>query len=128
MSYVIKIGKPDKDVLDCTDEELYYSSDWNNWKIYKDSKVDGTESLTVPAFGSDYVDIFHSLGYVPAVEIWVNDGSYNVAIPGPDVNIDYNFDFYIDSSKVRVYGADGGLGADKTFTVYYKIYYEQIGQ
>ena len=114
-----------KDVQDCTDKELTYDSSWNNWKIKLDSSVNGTKTLNVPGGGDGYVDITHTLGYAPACEVWIYDGTNNFLIPGPDVGVNYQFDAYIDSSKIRVCGRDEGGGA-KSFTVKYKVYYERI--
>jgi hypothetical protein len=124
----LRIKKPGimKNVQDCTDQELIYSSDWNNWKVFLDSSVNGTVNLSVPLGTSGSVVISHNLGYVPACEIWVNDGTNNFVSPGNSVTGGYQFDQIIDSSKITVYGNDGSSFGAKVFIVKYKIYYERI--
>lgn len=126
MTYGIKTSKLGVDVKTATELELTYNSEWNNWKIYSE----GTTTLNVPentgAGETGNVDITHSLGYVPAVELWAVDGTDIVCIPGPDTTIDYSFDFYIDSSKIRIFGTDGSMLGAKNFTIRYVIYYEKI--
>jgi hypothetical protein len=111
-----------------TEEEKYYSSQYNNWKIFSEGSV----SLIVPANnGTDnygYTDVTHSLGYVPAVETSVSVSGENMIIPGPDQSFNYTFDFYIDSGKVRFTGVDSSFVGGTTVTINYRIFYERIDQ
>lgn len=64
--YGIKIGISGKNVQDCADEELVFSSDFQAWSIYSEGSgtVDGAGRATIS----------HSLGYAPAFDIFLDVG------------------------------------------------------
>lgn len=136
MSYGIKISKSGYDVLTTADENLVYSSELNNWKIYKSSDTEGEIVFVIPDWDVGYyVDLTHNLGYIPAIEAWCKitdspDGSNgNFMIPSGfgGNNGSMVIDTYIDSSKIRFYCWSSAPGGD-TAIIKYKIYYERLDQ
>lgn len=107
-----------------TDDQLVYSSEWNNWKIFDE----GSKDLVIPPDMEPRVtEITHGLGYVPAVEVWGLIGGKHFTAPGYDENFDVPFDFAVDSNKIYFYGANYTWPeVQKTVTFKYTIYYERI--
>jgi len=130
MSYGIKVSKSGYDVRTADDENLVYSSEFNNWKIAQSSEESGEITLVIPASGASYYkDIVHNLGYPPACEMWVKGfGGKYYTVPSAfgGVTATVAVDIYIDSTKIRVYAWTPGSG--ETTYLKYKIYADRLDQ
>lgn len=104
--YGIKIGPAGKNVQDCTDEELIFSSEFQAWSIYSEGSgnVDGAGRATIP----------HSLGYPPVFDIFIDAGSGKYEEVRVGYSTDTNLHIFID------YGIYG------TTNYKYKIYTTRI--
>jgi hypothetical protein len=121
MSKGLKVGT---NTATNTDNELVYSSEWNNWKIFAQNSKD----LVVPADMNTYsTSITHGLGYVPAVEVWVVVDGLTYACPGYENTFNIPFDWLVDNDKVYFYAANYTFPeVQKTITFKYTVYYERI--
>ena len=119
--YGLKVSKAGYDVKTAADDKLIYSSEFNNFKVY----AAGTTTLTLTGVAQNYVDVSHSLGYVPAYMVFVIDGTILRRLPTVLTDGATGFDPFMDSSKLRIYGQDSG-GAGGTYTLKYYIFIEQI--
>lgn len=124
MSKGLKVGT---NIATNTDDQLVYSSEWNNWKIAQT----GTFSLALPSTMATQTQVIsHTLGYAPAVEVWATFDNQSVLTPGywfsaTDIMDGCVFDFTISSSQVVVYAQNYG-DYNKTVSFRYIIYYERI--
>lgn len=129
----IKISKEGYDVTDSatTLNKLIFSSAYNNWKVYAEGTT--TISLTTNADGTGNtgsVTISHGLGYVPAIEAFVQISGSWVRIPTYQLSLnDDVFDAYINSTQLVIEGFPGfdtPASTTLTFSVKYVIFYEQV--
>lgn len=123
MSVGLKVGT---DLENNTDDELVYSSEWNNWKIFDEK----TKALSVPADYNNYsTDAAHGLSYTPAVEVWAEVDGKIFTVPGYDNTFSIAMDYTIDATNIYFYAANfTDPPADKTVTFCYTVYYERLDQ
>jgi len=102
-TYGIKIGISGKNVQDCTNEELTYSSEFSVWNVFLEGQItlDGSGNGTIT----------HNLGYCPTFDIWLMYAGSTVDSCA-----------YSTSSTLEIRGFTGYGG----FTMQYKIYTTKI--
>jgi len=129
MPYGIKISNTGYDVKTCDDEQLSYSSEFNNWKISNDSEISGEVTLTMAGHYNPIVhtDISHSLGYVPTCMLWAETTAGKIYLLPSAFTTSLGtavVDTYIDSSKIRIYA----WGENEAIKIKYKIFYDKIDE
>lgn len=149
LDYGFKISQLGYDVKTATDQQLIFSSKLNALKNY----IIGTATITIPA-NTPAVTLFtvtytHSLGFVPAIFAYPNDGTYAapiLCIP-PDLGSGYanpetpvvdncQFSYDLTSTYIKFYlrtydtaTTNKFWGANPQYTITFKIYIftQQIG-
>jgi len=121
----IKISKEGYDVKTASDNQLIFSSAFNNWKVH----ASGTVNLILDGENSNYVDIYHSLEYVPTAMAFLVWGDISSKLPffyviNEDMGMYVYFDLYISASSIRIWGMDT-WGGD-TYPLKYYIFKEKI--
>lgn len=138
--YGLKIAQPGFDVSTATNQQLVLSSSFNTLKNY----LIGAVSVNIPANVSDDITFSgtfnHALGFVPAVMVFPNDGTYACMVSWtqqqngtPLSNIELcNYQYTIDSSNLIFYAttaSGSSFPGNSAFTINFKYYIftQQIG-
>ena len=103
MGYGMKVSDAGYNVLTAGNVNLSFNSDLATHSIYN------IASVSISGAGDPYVDVTHSLGFIP--KVWVfqveNDGDdYLRRVP---VDLGWSsgsLDYYIDDTKVRIEAED----------------------
>ncbi len=135
MATVFKLSKEGYDAETTDSENLIINSDLECLKIYDHGS--GSISVTTDTdlgdygwSGTDYDDITHNLGYVPAFRIFANDPDWGIGenhwqeAPLDSVGGDSEVivTAYVDSTKLRIYQIYRVGLEDITNVINYKYY------
>jgi len=104
MGYGMKVSDAGYNVLTAGNANLSFNSDLASHSIYNIASAD------IEGAGDPYVDVTHSLGFIPKVWVFLagNDGDdYYRRIPLDYFTSSDSLDYYITSSKVRIEAEDG---------------------
>ena len=108
LDYGIKISKPGINVLEATEEELFYTSRRDQLKVYMEGEVDITGTTKT---------IAHNLGYKPFVMMFIKENGLSVWKKYPSFG---TTGFYVDGTNLYI---DGLVSGDK---IYYYIFIDQL--
>jgi len=108
----IKISKPGSSVLDCPEEDLYFTTRKKLIKIYAEDIYTST--------GAGNTTIAHNLGYVPMVTVFGLEvgGNWN-RLPVPTYFTD-RLTYYVDDTNLYLHSAASGE------KFYYRIFVDKI--
>jgi len=112
MSYGMKVSKAGYNVLTTGNVNLSFNSDLATHSIFN------VASASIEGSGDPYVDVTHSLGFVPKVWVFLlqNDGEDYISRVPIDLGWSSgSLDYYIDDTKVRIEAED--TSEDYTFKV-----------
>lgn len=135
----LKISEAGTDVKTATDRQLVFSNQFNYLKTY----LVGTSSITITAGTTTATKLStsfsHNLGYVPAVQVWINDGTYAApisftarAFATRSALVDRSYyNYYVNSTDIKFYlKTDDSTywpqGADKIIYFKYYIFTQQM--
>jgi hypothetical protein len=121
----VKMSQEGYDVTGASDDELIFSTDFNNFKI-----VDtGTLTIDLVASSSGTVSYTHNLGYAPLAIVFIKNGSFYIPLPhmsgiagvggGTYLNFTRWHDFTTSSTQLVIYYDSASAGTD---TYYYKYF------